>query len=200
MGRPRRNHHRNRHLPPRTHGEVRDEKSRKSSNKRNTVPKSQTKYFPTDLPPKNRGLSELETQGHTIHVRQQAMDGQGDCEHYIFPKNPHTKTNAQVEETSDDGFESAPGIAPILTFAIESSHPIVAHWDEVSERTAELLDKAGVRWLAIECFRRRQQNEQTEDDATVVITTEGPTLITDDFRGILNKIHDISGMNIPLTI
>lgn len=122
-----------------------------------------------------------------------AMDGQGNMEHYIFPKNPHTQTNAEVQtqECPDSSFPPLPGTAPILSFALRRSHPIVKRWDEVSKRVVELLDQDRISWIAIECFRRSQWTRPGDDYVTLFITLKEAPPITDRFSEIIGEIHDL---------
>ncbi|KAK2760225.1 hypothetical protein FQN54_002292 [Arachnomyces sp. PD_36] len=123
------------------------------------------------------------------------MDRQENPDGYIFPSDPHTLRNIDVQalECLDIGFQPAPGIAPVLTFAIEGSHPIAKRWSQVSDRVVELLDGAGITWVAIECFRRRQQIRQTYEDATIAITVKDLPSNTDSLQAILCEIHNLSG-------
>lgn len=120
-------------------------------------------------------------------------------ERYFYPSNPHTKTNAEVGGTTEphSWFQSAPGIAPILTFPIENDHPIAPRWGDFCGQIIDKLKTEEIRFVAIECFRRRQQSRKTDDipdDATVVITVKDFPPMTDSLRGKLHDIHVLSGM------
>ena len=165
-----------------------------SSNKRDVI-------SPSGTATQSRALHPVRTQPQhlTIPLQQPAkMPVEGDTERYFYPWNPHTKTHEQVRSIHNPVVQSAPGIAPIHTFAIEPTHPIVPHWRDVCGQTVEKLDKAGINWVAVECFRRRQQYEKADDiddDTTIVITVKDLPSMTDDLREVLKEIHELSGIS-----
>lgn len=111
----------------------------------------------------------------------------------MYPHDPYTLTryNAFPPELST-------GVVPldVLTFAVSSNHPIVARWGDVSTYTIEQLDRLNIPWVAVECFQRRQEKEESEDrdDTTVIITVQGFPKETNEIEKLLQMVHEYSGM------
>lgn len=115
----------------------------------------------------------------------------------IYPFNPHTKTVNDLP-TIDPGFDPEPNMlpAPILSFVVDANHPIVPRWRDVARQTIEKLDQAELRWVAVECFQRRQVTERstTHDDTFIVITVQELSLDPERLQGLLREIHELSGI------
>ncbi|KAL2001028.1 hypothetical protein VTN02DRAFT_2320 [Thermoascus thermophilus] len=104
----------------------------------------------------------------------------------IYPFNPHTKTVNDLPTLPP---------APILSFVVDARHPIVPRWRDVARQTIEKLDQAALRWVAIECFQRRQgtQRSTSHDDTSIVITVQALSLDRERLQGLLREIHELSG-------
>ena len=73
-----------------------------------------------------------------------------------------------VDETK--GYPRAP--PPIRSFAIESNHPLIAHWPALRADLLATLDQSGIAWTALNVLRRRRTLEPSDaDDTTIVVTT-----------------------------
>jgi hypothetical protein len=116
---------------------------------------------------------------------------------FIYPYNPHTKTLRDIPTCDDNPMLWPRPLIPaqIYTAAIESDHPIVPRWSEISKEIGNKLDAVGLRWCAIECFQRRQVKEasETHDDTSVVITVDKLPPITDEITEVARSIHELSG-------
>ncbi|KAL2008708.1 hypothetical protein VTN00DRAFT_6902 [Thermoascus crustaceus] len=114
----------------------------------------------------------------------------------IYPFNPHTKTINNLP-TIDPGFDPEPNVlpAPILSFVVDANHPIVPCWRDVARQTIDKLDQAGLKWVAVECFQRRQLTEKstTHDDTSIVIIVQELSLDPERLQGVLREIHELSG-------
>jgi len=115
----------------------------------------------------------------------------------IYPFNPHTKTANNLPKMGFFLHEDPDNTPlPIRSFVVDDHHPIVPRWRDVARQIMDKLDQAGLKWVAVECFQRRQltQKSSTHDDTSVVITVQELTLETDHLQPLLHEIHVLSGM------
>src|SRR5699024_7765665 len=86
-------------------------------------------------------------------------------------------------------------IAEVHTFKIAEDHPIVARWDEVAQKIITKLRQANLPWVAVECFNRRQLDDESSnrDNTTIVITLSQLPGIAESLDRLLEEIHVLSG-------
>lgn len=89
-----------------------------------------------------------------------------------YPLDRHTKLDNEIPRMHPHVHLGAPVRAHVHTFPVDKGHPIVARWNEVASQVIKNLGVAGLQWVAVECFNRRQLDEESKmrDNTTVVIT------------------------------
>jgi hypothetical protein len=63
-------------------------------------------------------------------------------------------------------------IPPLLSFAIEASHPLIQSWPLIRARILTILDQSRIRWSSLGVLRRRQVLRQEDDDTTIVLVVK----------------------------
>ena len=87
----------------------------------------------------------------------------------LFPRS-HNLTTASIDQ-SDSGYH-APLPLPVLTFGIESSHPLIPVWPRLKPKIILALDESRIAWSSVGVFRRRQTIEPRDEDTTITVTAE----------------------------
>ena len=82
----------------------------------------------------------------------------------------HNLTTATFDQ-SDSGYYP-PVPLPVLTFGIESSHPLIPVWPRLKPKIILALDEARIVWSSLGVFRRRQTIEPRGEDTTIAVTAE----------------------------
>jgi hypothetical protein len=59
---------------------------------------------------------------------------------------------------------------PVLTFGIESSHPLIPVWPRLQPEIIQALKDAGLTWSSLGVYHRRQTVESRGEDTTIAIT------------------------------
>lgn len=112
-----------------------------------------------------------------------------DTESHHIPKQPESKLSTITSEEmshsdvwrhrSFDPFgtlrrplnDPSPPPPPLLTFPIESGHPLIPLWQPIRKEILETLRLSPLSWSALEVLRRRRTMEpRDEEDTTVVVT------------------------------
>lgn len=111
-----------------------------------------------------------------------------------YPSDRHTKLKSEIPN-DDYPKHDASVRAPVHTFPVDGSHPIVTCWNEVGSRVIKKLGVAGLKWAAVECFNRRQLDDESKgkDNTTVVITLPQLPARTKSLDDLLEEIHTLSG-------
>jgi hypothetical protein len=78
---------------------------------------------------------------------------------------------AVARANGDPGFVdlNSQTVPPLLSFAIEASHPLIQSWPLIRAQILTILDQSGIGWSSLGVLRRRQVLRKEDDDTTVVL-------------------------------
>lgn len=112
-----------------------------------------------------------------------------------YPWDRHTKREDEMPIVGSPMDLRSSEIAEVHTFKIDDDHPIVARWEEVALEIITKLRQANLPWVAVECFNRRQLDDESRnrDNSTIVITLSQLPARTESLDRLLEEIHVLSG-------
>lgn len=108
----------------------------------------------------------------------------------FYPYNPHDKLQTDLPLVDAHWGQPEAIPAPILTSPVSASLPIARRWVDVAPKIIEELETAGLKWVAVECFRRHQLGPDTGVDTAFITLSDFPSEPVDT---LLEKIHQLTG-------